>query len=282
MDKPIWLLKIRAPQDDCDRIQGLLAQDAGYGWEEIEEPDGQISFNVYGENRELLEDLARKARNTETGVACEVTQAATTDWQNAWRQFFTPVEAGTRFVVLPPWLAHKEHSWRQKIIIDPKNAFGTGHHASTVLCLAALGELLDRKRLGKTDWFLDLGTGTGILGLAACTAGLSGTGLDIDPVAIDNARENRELNEADNMELLKGGIEKIKGEKYDLVMANILAPVLIDLAKAITEALKKDGCLILGGILDKQVEDVIAAYRSEGMTEPKIFAEGEWRALLWD
>lgn len=281
MDNLIWLLKIDAPQGALDRIQGLLAQDAGYGWEEIESVGGGTVFNVYAEQKELLEGIAADARAINMQVSTEISEAVATDWQKAWQQFFTPVEAGSRFVVLPPWLAHKDHASRTKIIIEPGNAFGTGHHASTTLCLAALSELLDEKRVGRNDWFLDLGTGTGILGLAACTAGMRGTGLDTDPVAIDNARRNRELNEAEDMELLKGGIEKIKGEKYDLVMANILAPVLIDLAPEIVSAMAEKGCLILGGILDSQTEEVAVAYKKLGLAAPRIFEEGEWRALLW-
>lgn len=280
MEKQLWLLEIAAPESVADLMDALLAQDAPFGWQET----GDVSkvYLVHCEEKEVLEDIRKKALKLDPAVSAEIREVGNKDWQSAWRQFFTPVEAGDRFVILPPWLAHLEHTRRQEIIIDPKNAFGTGHHASTVLCLEALNEILDKKRLGKRDWFLDLGCGTGILGIAACKAGLSGTGLDIDPVAIANSRENRELNEAESLELLKGGIEKVKGEKFALIMANILAQPLIDMAPEITACLKKDGCLVLGGILDTQVEAVTRAYMQQGLPEPRVLAKDEWRALVWD
>lgn len=281
MAKDLWKLALKAPEAETDLLQAMLARKAGFGWEEKGPIEGANIFEISCENLDLLEEIAKDAKAL-PGVSAEILKSENRNWQSAWREYFTPVEAGTRYVILPPWLAHLEHSSREEIIINPKNAFGTGHHASTTLCLAALSELLDQKRLDKHDWFLDIGCGTGILGIAACKAGMSGTGIDIDPVAIDNSRENRELNEAERLELLKGGIEKVKGAKYDLVMANILAEPLIEMAPAIKAALEPNGCLILGGILDKQADAVASAYIKLGMKEPRVMADGEWRALVWE
>lgn len=281
MKNEIWRLKIIAPLEACDLVQALLADEAPFGWEEKECAGDRCQFELYWEERGLPEKIALSATRLGDGITTEIERTENRDWQSAWRQYFTPIEAG-RFVVLPPWLAHLGHTKLQEIIINPKNAFGTGHHASTVLCLEALSELVDAKKLGRNDWFLDLGCGTGILGLAACKAGMSGTGIDIDPVAIANSRENRELNEVTHLELLRGGIEKSKGEKFDLIMANILAEPLIDMAPAITAALKPEGCLILGGILADQAQAVAQAYMQCGLKEPRILAQNEWRALVWD
>lgn len=280
MQNELWRLTITAPQGACDLVQALLANEAPFGWEE--KPGDPCQFELYWEDRWLPEKIAQAASALADGITTEIAKTENRDWQAAWRQYFTPVEAGDRFVILPPWLAHMEHTRRQPIIINPKNAFGTGHHASTVLCLVSLSELLDTKKIGKNDWFLDLGCGTGILGLAACKAGLSGTGLDIDPVAIANSRENRELNEVTHLELLVGDIKKVRGEKFDLIMANILAEPLIAMAPVITAALKPKGCLILGGILASQAQAVSDAYRQCGLAEPRILAQDEWRAIVWD
>lgn len=281
MKDSLYRLYLSVPAAGVDRVQGLLASEAPWGWEEKILDNGLTLFGVHSEDRGHLSKIADSARRISPDVAAEIEMMERRDWQSAWREFFTPVEAGRRFVVLPPWLAHLEHARRMEIVIEPKSAFGTGHHASTRLCLAALSELLDEKRLHRGEWFLDLGCGTGVLGIAAVKSGMNGTGLDIDPLAIANSRENRELNEADGLELLKGGIEKIRGEKYDLVMANILSEPLIDMAAQIVAAMKKDGCLILGGILDSQAEAVAAAYRQQGLGEPLLLAEDEWRVLVW-
>lgn len=277
MENRIWRLEFSAPEKDKDLVEALLVREASFGWQEERED----LFIIYHEEQPRLAAIAEAARQIDPEIKSSIEETTRQDWSSAWRKYFTPVEAGSRFVILPPWLAHLQHSKRQEIIIDPKNAFGTGHHASTVLCLEALGKLLDEKRLDKHDWFLDLGCGSGILGIAAAKAGLSGTGIDIDPDAIANSRENRELNDVPDLELLLGDIEKVKKDKYDLVMANILAQPLIDMAPLIRGCMQKDGCLILGGILSRQADEVSAAYRRCGLGEPEIFARDEWVALLW-
>jgi len=279
MEEKTWLLQIKADKNDFDFVQGRLALRVSFGWEEKEIPNGWTIFAIHNDDVEFLKILKNEIGNAAPKVEIALSEVAKLDWQGAWRQFFTPVECGRRFVILPPWLAHMENVSRKAVIIEPKSAFGTGHHASTRLCLTALSNLADKGHIRLGGWFMDLGCGSGVLGIAACKLGMDGTGLDIDPVAIANARENRELNGADRLELLKGGIEKVKREKFDLVMANILAQPLIDMAPLIMDALKKDACLILSGILDTQAETVAAAYRDLG--EPQVLAEDEWRALVW-
>ncbi len=279
MDEKTWRLAIDARPENVDMLQGLLALRVSFGWEEKELPNGEAQFLVHSDSMDFLQGLAAEIATRLPDAKTSLSETAKKDWLSAWRQFFTPVECGERFVVLPPWLAHMEHSTRKAVIIDPKSAFGTGHHASTRLCLEALSDLADEGRIRKGGWFLDLGCGSGVLGIAACKLGMDGTGVDIDPIAIANAKENRELNEAARLELLKGSLEKVKGEKFDLVFANILARPLIEMASRLMASLKKDGCLILSGILDSQAEDVAAAYAALG--KPKIKAEDEWRALIW-
>lgn len=279
MDQKLWLLRLTTAAGQCDLVQGQLSLAVNFGWEEQALVEGGTIFAIYNENRDFLANLAKVIIDQCPGAEAELRAVDNKDWTSAWREFFTPVECGSRFVILPPWLAHFEHSTRKQVIIEPKTAFGTGHHASTRLCLAALSDLLDAGKVKRNGWFLDLGCGTGVLGIAACKAGMDGTGLDIDPLAIANARENRELNEATRLELLKGGLEKVRKEKFDLIMANILAGPLIEMAPRILASLKKDSCLILGGILGVQAEAVASAYAALG--KPRIFGEDEWVALVW-
>lgn len=278
MAEKFWRLEIDASSDEAPLLQGLLTLAVAAGWREEETNTGTL-FIIHSDDKAFLERLQEEAVMLTPQAQCRLGEIDKTDWLKAWRQYFTPVPCGSQFIILPPWLAHREHSNRKNIIIEPKSAFGTGHHASTRLCLTALSNLADAKKLNRKGWFLDLGCGTGVLGLGACKLGMDGTGLDIDPVAIANARENRELNSCERLELLKGDIDKIGKEKFDLIMANILAGPLIEMAPQIMARLKKDGVLILGGILGTQAEAVAKAYSPLG--QPEILAEDEWVALIW-
>ena len=217
----------------------------------------------------------------ETHCTLEALEAQ--DWLSAWRQFFTPVCCGSRFVVLPPWLAESpDFPGRTPVLIEPKSAFGTGHHATTALCLGVVSDLLDQGRIASGQTFLDLGTGSGVLGIACCKSGLSGLGLDIDPLAVDNALENRELNQVSGFDAALGGIEAAVGRSFDLVLANILARPLMELAPAVAAARKPDGCLVLSGLLEIQADGVEAAYKAQGLPAARRVIEGEWCALVWE
>lgn len=274
---------ILAHEDAVDALTGLLALEASFGWEEQSLPTGETRFRVHCGNREFMEALAHKARALVPGVEACLAEAPEEDWTLAWREFFTPIACGGRFLVLPPWLRDAaELRDRVPIVIEPGSAFGTGHHATTALCLAALSDLLDAGRIRAGMDFLDLGTGSGILGLGCCLSGLSGTGVDIDPLAVENARGNRALNKADGFELLCGGVEAVGGRSFDLVLANILARPLREMAPELARLVRPGGCMVLSGLLEMQADDVEAAYRNEGLPAARRVAEGEWTALVWE
>lgn len=280
-EQKLWRLIIDANAQDKELAAGILGMACPHGWEEKPGENDGVIFITYGIDKENLEDVATRLHDVIPAVKTEISEIDAQDWNRAWRQFFTPVECGKRFVVLPPWLSHMEHSSRKPIIIDPKNAFGTGHHASTELCLTALSDLFDENAINRKGWFLDVGCGSGILGLAACREGMSGTGIDIDPDAIVNARENRELNELEKLELLRGDIGKVKNDKFDLIMANILAQPLIEMAPQLVAMRAEDCVLILGGILSTQAEEVATAYKKCGLNDPRKLEKNNWCALVW-
>ena len=233
------------------------------------------------------EDFLQKFRESVSRAApetrCTLEALEAQDWLSAWRQFFTPVCCGSRFVVLPPWLAESpDFPGRTPVLIEPKSAFGTGHHATTALCLGVVSDLLDQGRIASGQTFLDLGTGSGVLGIACCKSGLSGLGLDIDPLAVDNALENRELNQVRGFDAALGGIEAAVGRSFDLVLANILARPLMELAPAVGAARKPHGCLVLSGLLEIQADGVEAAYKAQGLPTARRVIEGEWCALVWE
>lgn len=277
-----YRLEITVAADCLEKISGFLACHLAAGWEEKTLPAGRARLHVYADRAFLL-DLQTRINAYFPQAVCELAVFEEENWLAAWREFFTPVSCGERFVVLPPWLEDTpDFPQRTHILIEPKSAFGTGHHASTALCLTALSELLDAGHLQPGQRFLDLGTGSGILGIACCKSGLVGDGCDTDPLAIENAVENRALNHvATAFDLQIGSIEVAAGKNYDLLVANILARPLIDLAPQIVQACKPGGLVLLSGILASQADSVEAAYAVQGLPKARRFHQGEWCALLW-
>ena len=181
--KTIHRLEIVVAESDYDCATGLLALEVPFGWEEQSLPTGETRFRVHCEQKDFLERLQQLLKQTVPAAESALSELEETDWLAAWRQFFTPVCCGNHFVVLPPWLADtQDFPGRTPILIEPKSAFGTGHHATTALCLRVVSDLLEAGRLQQGQHFLDLGTGSGVLGIGCCKFGLTGEGLDIDPL----------------------------------------------------------------------------------------------------
>lgn len=283
--KTIHRLEIVVAESDYDCTTGLLALEVPFGWEEQSLPTGETRFRVHCEQKDFLERLQQLLKQTVPAAESALSELEETDWLAAWRQFFTPVCCGNHFVVLPPWLADtQDFPGRTPILIEPKSAFGTGHHATTALCLRVVSDLLEAGRLQEGQHFLDLGTGSGVLGIGCCKFGLTGEGLDIDPLAVDNAVENRALNTiaAESFTVAEGSIGAVAGKQFDLVLANILARPLTEMAADIVRACRPGGCLVLSGLLEIQADGVTAAYKAQGLPEPRRIIDGEWAALVWD
>ena len=283
--KTIHRLEIVVAESDYYCATGLLALEVPFGWEEQSLPTGETRFRVHCEQKDFLERLQQLLKQTVPAAESALSELEETDWLAAWRQFFTPVCCGNHFVVLPPWLADtQDFPGRTPIFIEPKSAFGTGHHATTALCLRVVSDLLEAGRLQQGQHFLDLGTGSGVLGIGCCKFGLTGEGLDIDPLAVDNAVENRALNAIapENFTVDEGSIDAVAGKQFDLVLANILARPLTEMAADIVRACRPGGCLVLSGLLEIQADGVTAAYKAQGLPEPRRIIDGEWAALVWD
>lgn len=283
--KTIHRLEIVVAESDYDCATGLLVLEVPFGWEEQSLPTGETRFRVHCEQKDFLERLQQLLKQTVPAAESALSELEETDWLAAWRQFFTPVCCGNHFVVLPPWLADtQDFPGRTPILIEPKSAFGTGHHATTALCLRVVSDLLEAGRLQQGQHFLDLGTGSGVLGIGCCKFGLTGEGLDIDPLAVDNAVENRALNAIapENFTVAEGSIDAVAGKQFDLVLANILARPLTEMAADIVRACRPGGCLVLSGLLEIQADGVTAAYKAQGLPEPRRIIDGEWAALVWD
>lgn len=274
-------LELQVPESAIDVVTGLLFRRVSFGWEEIALATGETCFRIHCDNPELVATIRREVLNVSPETTAEQTVVEAQDWTEAWREFFTPVPCG-RFVVLPPWLEAEAATYapRLPIVIEPKSAFGTGHHNTTVLCLDALSRLADDGRLTPGMTFMDVGTGSGVLGIGCALMGLSGVGSDIDPVAVDNATENAEINRvAHKFTVRPGSTEAGQGQRFDVVVANILAAPLKELAPLIMDLMKPGGALVLSGLLNVQADDVEAAYAALGSA--RRLTSGDWVALVW-
>ena len=178
------------------------------------------------------------------------------DWERVWLTSFKPIQVGSNLWVCPSWCEPTEPNARN-IILDPGLAFGTGTHATTHMCLQWLSDqTLDGQRV------LDYGSGSGILAIAAIFSGAQhADAVDIDPLAVDACVENAKRNNVNaSMDAYLPNTLPAIEKSYDLVIANILAEVIIELRETLLENLKPNGTLLLTGILTTQAEKVIAAF----------------------
>ena len=185
----------------------------------------------------------------------ELADCAEEDWRNNWKKYFSPLDIGSKLTIVPSWYENYDTNGRIALNIDPGLAFGTGGHETTRLCLE-----MCEKYMKPGDTVLDVGCGSGILGIAALLTGASkAVGVDIDEVAVRTAKENAELNGvADRFTAIHGSFtDKVEG-KFDIVLANIVADAIIFLSKGVRGFMKDDAVYIMSGIIDTRAEEVKA------------------------
>lgn len=196
-------------------------------------------------------------------------------WYDAWKKYYSPIEIG-RFTIVPKWLNYEVKEGNTKILIDPGMAFGTGEHESTKMCLLLMsGESFKGKDV------IDVGTGSGILGVAAALDGAKSCYMcDIDSVAVKAAAENAALNGVDKFVTIENADLLTKeNKKGDIVLANLTAGILVRLSKDLANHIVKGGVLICSGIIHERKKEVIDAFTSAGFTLKEEKTMGEWDAL---
>jgi len=196
------------------------------------------------------------------------------DWAVSWREFFGPVEAG-RIAIVPSWFEYEAAPGQLIVRLDPGQAFGTGHHETTRLCLAALDE-----RVQPGAHVLDVGAGSGILSIAAVKLGAARVdAFEIDPIAADVARANCEANNANDHVTIHGGFPGENVPMADVAIANVSARADIELAEALAGSLTPTGTLIASGFLTTDRDDVLAAFAEHGLTLTGECEEHDWALL---
>lgn len=250
--------------------------------EELVKKDRTVSIiHIYISDEENpLESVEYlKARYDAVGITYEIMtdNISEAEWADNWKKFFKVTEIGSRLVIRPSWEEYDNKDNRVVLSIDPGAAFGTGTHATTKMCLQFL-----EKYVNKDSTMLDIGSGSGILSIAAALLGAKKVdGVDIDPVAVKVAKENADINDVgDKLHFILGDLCDKISEKYDVVCANIVADVIISLLENVENYLNDDALFICSGIIDIREDDVKAAFLKYGF---EIFDEAEcenWRAFV--
>ena len=232
----------------------------------------------------LLEQLKARAGGRLGSLQMHLSQLAETNWEDSWKDNYPPQSIGSRLVVLPYWLADTDTEGRLPVILDPGLTFGTGAHPSTQMVLEAM-----EKAVFPGASCLDLGSGSGILSIAALRLGAkTAVGVDIDPKAEDIARENAAYNGLGSPEFtaLTGNVtadkklmDTLMQDRYDVVLVNIVADVIIGLAPVLPKLLDGKSHLILSGILDTRLPDVLSALKQAGLQAKQIHQKEEWRCI---
>lgn len=230
-----------------------------------------------------IEDILRQLSGQEGGYAYSppvISSVQTEDWSNSWKVNFKPLRVGQRLLIVPSW-EHVEQNDDSVILrIDPGMAFGTGGHETTRLCLELLEEILNRMPAMTIPSLLDLGTGSGILAMAAVKLGAGRVwAVDIDPLAVEVASENIAINElSDLIRCDTTPLESIS-ENFDILLANILAEELVRLAPQLVARLQTGGSLVLSGILAEKEALVRNGFTSCSLQYMETRHSGEWVAL---
>lgn len=207
----------------------------------------------------------------EIEATCTLVKKENSDWIAAYQASIEPIESG-EFYIHPSW--HEPKSGKINITIDPALAFGSGHHATTASCL----EMISRYLLSN-DTVIDVGCGSGILGLACKKKGASSVDLcDTDPLAVQSTKENFERNGQTCTSVWEGSCDK-STKSYDIVIANIIADVLVLLSKDLKKITNENGLIILSGILDKKATIVLDAFKDLQLLD-KILKD-EWVTLVY-
>ena len=275
--------------EDQEEFETFLDENRAY-WDYIDEGlqkklQGLSRIKLYLEDTDKKGLAQLKDFAAEQGLPLKVSLLPETDWEESWKDNYPPQIVGEKIVVLPYWLADSDSSGRLPVILDPGLTFGTGAHPSTQMVMEFMEQLV------KPGFrCLDLGSGSGILSIAALRLGAaSAVGMDIDPKAEDIARENAAYNgfHSPEFQAMTGNVtedralmEKLSRDPYDLLLVNIVADVIIGLSPVLPHFMTKETTLLCSGILDVRLEDVKQALTAAGLKVQAVHEKEDWRSIL--
>lgn len=198
------------------------------------------------------------------------------DWANNWKKYYKPSRVGEKIVVKPIWEEYEQKDGELVVELDPGMAFGTGEHETTRMCIQALEHYVK-----KDSTVFDVGCGSGILAIAAAKLGAKlAVGVDLDPVAVESAKENVGFNNLNNIEILHGNLLDVIDGKADIVVANIIAEIICILTEDVSKAINSGGYFITSGIIHDRVEMVTDKLMECGFEVLKVNKDGEWNCII--
>ena len=243
-------------------IKGYLEEE-----DDVEEKIDFIKEKIHGLPRYDLD-----IRDTEV----EINTIEETDWNQEWKKHFKPFPVGKNFLIKPSWEEIDEDTERKIIEIDPGMAFGTGTHATTLMCLEALENYLK-----EDDLVYDIGTGSGILAIAAGKLGANSIGIDIDEDSVRTAKDNVKLNKCvDSVKIIKGNLLNKAMDKADIIISNIIADAIINMSGNLNKFLKDSGIFIASGILENKKEEVVQALKANKFEILETSVMDEWLCIV--
>lgn len=281
-----WQLTVPASPDCSDGLTNFLWEQGALGVIEEEGPGLPPRLRAFfaegmSSTRLLAAVLDYQASLRSLGFAVdpygtEITPLLDEAWASAWQQSFPAREVGRRLLVLPPWLSAPTTS-RVTIIIEPGRAFGTGHHGTTEGCLVLLEEAIEANPGAAA---LDIGTGTGILAIAALKLGAPAVlAIDVDPDAVAATRVNAARNDCTGLTVRLAEPQEVVGERFPLVLANLLTHTHLALASQYARLVTRGGSLVLGGMLQDEDDRVSQALAGAGFAHRSRLALEGWASL---
>ena len=263
-------LTVPAPPDARDALVADLAE---WGFDAFEETDAAVV--AYAPAARWDDDARTAVERRAGGAGWTAEVVADRDWNAAWEASLRPIAAGP-FVIAPSWAdVGPEHAGRRRLVIDPKMAFGTGYHESTRLVLQLLPNVvLPDARV------LDVGTGTGVLSIAALKLGAStSVGVDVDPWSVTNGTENARLNGVeDAFEVREGSLGAVPETAFDLVLANIIRSVLVPMLPDLADKMASGAAVVFAGLLLTERDAFLEAAGGVGLRREHEASENEWWA----
>jgi ribosomal protein L11 methyltransferase len=265
-------LAVRVSRAQADIVLAELLELAPTGVEEVELPGGIVEYAIYGAPGELPQLGALEATAGDALVDVTSTEVAD-DWADRWREFHRPIEIARQLWVRPPWEPRRTDLL--DVVVDPGQAFGTGAHATTRLCLELLCGLPER-----AGSVMDLGCGSGVLAIAAALLGwepVAGVDHELESVRAteENAAANGVAVDVARFDLIRGG----RAPTAPLVLANLLRPLLLCVARA-GFAGPPPTTMIASGLLAREADEIAAAFVAHGLQERTRLVDGDWAALL--
>ncbi len=236
-----------------------------------------IYFNQSLNIEKSIEFLKNKLKEQDISYKITTIKAKPTDWKNKWKEFYHPIRVGKNIVICPKWENYKLNEGDIKVVLDPGMAFGTGMHETTKMCVELLEDLVTHDCK-----ILDIGCGSGILSIASLMLGAKSiVGVDIDTLAVKVSNENAKLNDLSNdaYKFICGNLTENISGKFDIICANIVADVIINMLNNIKQFMHKNSFLICSGIIKSKKDDVIDKLRSENFIVKTIKEKNDWIAI---